>query len=151
MPAVARKATQAKDAVSGLIVSIEKKVSLRKHTFMIYPEPTGREMFDLKTTLDGNNITIELNNLLPHSLPTGNFGVQIGILKVGFIDSDNHELGMNEIEFVQELKTSLLSGQSKKWTFNLPPTTVKMKVLLLRRGRAGKNQVELLNREVPLS
>jgi nitrate/TMAO reductase-like tetraheme cytochrome c subunit len=151
MPAVARKVTQAKDAVSGLIVSIEKKGTLRKHTFKIYPRPEGQEVFDLKTALDANNIIIELKNLLPHSFPTGNFGVQIGILRASFIDANNHELDMNEIEFVQELKTNLLSGQSKKWTFHIPPAAVKLKVLLFRRGRAGKNQVELLNREVPLS
>jgi nitrate/TMAO reductase-like tetraheme cytochrome c subunit len=150
MPAVTRKVTQAKDAVSGLIVSIEKKGTLRKHTFKIYPKPLGKEVFDLRTTLEANNITIELKNLLPHSFPTGNFGVQIGILQISFMAIDNNILGTHEIEFVQELKTNLLSGQSKKWTFNLPPTAVKMKILLLRRGRAGKNQVELLNREVPL-
>jgi hypothetical protein len=150
MPAVIRKVTQAKGGISKLIVSMEKQISLRKHTFMIYPQYEDQEIFKLQTTVEESCITVELFSHLPHSFPTGNFGVQIGVMLVRFMDADNNELQTIRYEFIQELKTNLSSGQSKKWTWDLPQSATKMKIQLFRRGRSMEKQVELLNREVPL-
>jgi hypothetical protein len=150
MPTVVRKVTQGKDAVSNFIVSMEKASTLQKHTFMIYPESENQQIFELKTAFDSNTITVELINNLPHSFPTGNFGVQIGILQIEFFDEEGNELNSENIEFVQELKTNLPSGQSKKWIFNLPEKTKKANIIISREGRSGKKLVELLNEEVPL-
>lgn len=150
MPAVVRKVTQSKGGISKLIVSMEKQLFLRKHTFMIYPQSADQETFELHTDIEGNHITVELLNHLPHSFPTGNFGVQIGVILVQFIDADDNELKASRYEFVQELKTNLPSGQSKKWTWDLPQSAAKMKIQLLRYGRSKEKQVVLLNREVPL-
>jgi len=150
MPSIVRKVTQGKDAVSNFLVSMEKNAALRKHTFMIYPEQEGYQLFEIETFFDSNSITIELKNNLPHSFPTGNFGVQIGVLQIKFLDSDENELESEKIEFVQEIKTNIPSGQSKKLIFNLPEQTTKINVIISREGRAGKKQVELLNKEVLL-
>jgi len=150
MPAVVRKVTQAKGGMSKLIVAMEKQINLRKHTFMIYPQSEDQETLELHTVFGENRVMIELLNRLPHSFPTGNFGVQIGVMLVRFMDADNNELQTSRYEFVQELKTNLASGQSKKWTWDLPQSAAKMKIQLLRHGRSIEKQVELLNREVPL-
>jgi nitrate/TMAO reductase-like tetraheme cytochrome c subunit len=150
MPAVVRKVTQAKSGISKLIVSMEKQITLRKHTFMIYSQFADQETFELHTVFEEKHVTIELLNRLPHSFPTGNFGVQIGVMLVQFMDADNHELQTSRYEFVQELKTNLPSGQSQKWMLDLPQSAAKMKIQLLRHGRSKEKQVELLNREVPL-
>ncbi|HUU17218.1 MAG TPA: multiheme c-type cytochrome [Sedimentisphaerales bacterium] len=150
MPVVVRKVTQAKGGISKLIVSMEKQINLRKHTFMIYPQSADQEIFELHTAIEEKHVTVELLNLLPHSFPTGNFGVQIGVMLVQFMDADSHELQTHRYEFVQELKTNLPSGQSKIWTWDMPQSAAKMKIQLLRHGRSIEEQVELLNREVPL-
>jgi nitrate/TMAO reductase-like tetraheme cytochrome c subunit len=150
MPAVFRKVTQAKDGLSKLIVSMEKQIDLRKHTFMIYPQSEAQEIFELHTVVGENNVTVELLNHLPHSFPTGNFGVQIGVMLVRFIGADNNDLQTIRYEFIQELKTNLPSGRSRKWTWDLPQSAAKIKIQLFRQGRSVEKQVELLNREVPL-
>lgn len=150
MPTVVRKVTQSKGGISKLIVSMEKQITLRKHTFMIYPQSEDQETFELHTAIEENFITVELINHLPHSFPTGNFGVQIGVMRIQFMDADNNELQTSRYEFVQELKTNLPSGQSKKWIWDMPQSAVKIKIQLLRHGRSIEKQVELLNREVPL-
>jgi len=150
MPTVFRKVTQAKDGLSKLIVSMEKQINLRKHTFKIYPQSEVQETFELHTAVGENNVTVELLNHLPHSFPTGDFGVQIGVMLIRFIDTDNNELQTIRYEFIQELKTNLSSGQSKKWTWDLPRSAAKIKIQLFRQGRSMEKQVELLNREVTL-
>lgn len=150
MPAVIRKVTQAKSGISKLIVSMERQINLRKHTFMIYPQSEDQEIFKFHTSVEENNITVEFFNRLPHSFPTGNFGVQVGVMLVQFMNADNNELQTIRYEFIQELKTNLSSGQSKKWTWDLPQSAAKIKIQLFRQGRSTEKQVELLNREVPL-
>jgi nitrate/TMAO reductase-like tetraheme cytochrome c subunit len=149
MPAIVRKVTQGRDTVSNFIVSMEKTSALRKHTFRIYPEQEKRQIFEIETSFDSNSVTIELKNNLPHSFPTGNFGVQIGILQIKFMDNEGNELRSNKIEFVQELKTDIPSGESGKLIFSLPEKTIKINIIVSREGRSGKKQVELLNKEVP--
>ena len=150
MPTVVRKVTQGKDIVSNFIVSMEKTSTLRKHTFMIYPDAENQQFFEIETAFDSNTITIELKNNLPHSFPTGNFGVQIGTIQIKFLDTEGNELKSEKIEFIQELKTNLPSSQSKKWTFDLPEKTKQINISISREGHSEKKQVELLNKEVPL-
>ena len=148
MPSVVRKVTQGKDAVSNFLVSMEKTATLRKHTFMIYPKQEDAVLFDIETSFDSNSVTIELENKLPHSFPTGNFGVQIGVLLVKFKDENGFEISSERKEFIQEIKTNIPSGKSNELKFNLPENSIKIDITVSREGRSGKKQVELLNKEV---
>ena len=150
MPAVTRKATQGKDAISDFIVSMEKASSQRRHTFTLDPQSMDAKTFDLNTVIDNKQIAVELHNHLAHSFPTGDFGVQIGILSVQYLDADNRQVKTARVELLQELKTAIPSGQSQKWTWDIPSGASSLKIQLFRQGRSEQDSVELLQRTVPL-
>lgn len=126
--------------MSNFIISMEKITTLRKHTFMIYPESENLRIFDIDTTFDSNNAAITLTNNLPHSFLTGSFGVQIGVLLIKFLDDEGSELKSEKRVFVQELRTNIPSGESKKLFFYLPEMTKMINIKVFRKIRLEKNR-----------
>jgi hypothetical protein len=148
MPRIDRKVTQATDSVSSLLVSFEKSVPQRIHTFAIPSTESAKGMFELNASFSAGQVAIDLVNRTPHALPTGDYGFQIGVVEVSYLASINNEIRQDRAELVQELKTQLPSGQSKRWTFDLPPTAARVKVRLLRCGRSQNDVMELVAKEV---
>lgn len=150
MPQVERKSTQAIDMVSSWLVSFEKAGPQRKHTFAIPPVESLAGMFDLKVTFSSGRSSLEVVNRTPHSLPTGDYGFQAGVIETTCFDSNNTPVRQDRIELVQELKTHLPSGQSRQWSFDLPPSAAHIQVRLLRCGRSLQDVRELFAREITI-
>jgi hypothetical protein len=80
MPSVLRKVTQATGLVSGVLVSIEHQQPLRAHSFssMAAVDESVRvlatDFLELRLAGTEAGVFVEIENLLPHSIPSGGFG-----------------------------------------------------------------------------
>ena len=153
MPAIHRKVTQATSLISKVIVAMEKPEDQKSHTFAPVPQELEIEPFSISITPQSNSNNIyllTLRNNLPHSLPTGDFGVRIVAINVTAVDDDGHTASVANYELIKELKTAVAPGTSRQWKLDLPPQSAKVLVSLLRYGRDKSKSIELFSTEVSL-
>jgi len=80
MPAVLRKVTQATGLLSEVLVSLEPALPLRAHAFSSAAaleesaRVLGSDFLQPNAVASGNHVSIDVENMLPHSIPTGGFG-----------------------------------------------------------------------------
>jgi len=150
MPEVQRKVTQPTDFMSKIIVSMEKVVEQKQHLFTIDPNYLAEAPFQMECRKNANTLTVILKNLLPHTLPTGDFGVRIVTFQMVALRTDHTEVVLGKFELVKEIKTALGAGSSRTWNFTLPPNVQAIRGTLFRHGRQGQHFLKLYSQEVSL-
>lgn len=152
MPQVMRKITQATGMISRPIVAAEEEVVQHRHTFTLVPTDLKNDpiAIDIARIPDSDDVAIRLTNLLPHNLPTGDFGVRLVIVQAVGVQSDGAQRPLGQWEITSRGDNVLAAGQSRQWTLKLPPDLRSMRVRVCREGRDGANPAELLSKEATL-
>jgi hypothetical protein len=145
-----RKITQAKDLLSGIIVAMEKEVHQQRHTFSATPDELPYAPFVVGIDRKGSDVVLSIFNQLPHSVPTGDFGVRIAVVELTTCNANNEVVALGKHELVKELKTAIPAQASRTWTLSLPPDTISIGVKIYRQGRNKSNTAQLFAAEVPL-
>lgn len=114
MAPVRRKLTQATGLVSGVFVALHDEFDLRRHTFdaRIVPEVDAvgfAVKYDAGSSERG---WITVTNLLPHPIPTGDYGFRRALLTVTFTGLDGPQIEILKEELVKDLGTQLDPGGS---------------------------------------
>jgi nitrate/TMAO reductase-like tetraheme cytochrome c subunit len=117
MPAVRRTVESVHDehAYSSLLVALEREEDLRRHAFAV-PEP-DRERVALVARVAGagSRIEAEVENRLPHALPTGQFGRRQLAIAVTWPGGERRET------VVRSRSDAIPTGGSRSIAVELPP------------------------------
>lgn len=135
MPEVKRKLTSAATVWGKPFVAMEKETVVRRHTFDAGAgaEREGAVRFDVSATSRG--IVLTMTNLLPHSIPAGDYGYRRARLSVGGTGRDGKHVTLEPHDFFRDLGTSLGAGES----FVMPlPTLDEIQARLEIVDRAGR-------------
>jgi len=114
MAPVRRKLTQATDLVSGVFVALHDEFDLRRHTFdaRIVPEVDAVGFAIESSSGSGDRGSVRVTNLLPHPIPTGDYGFRKAILTVTFTGQDGPQFEILKKELVKDLGSQLDPGES---------------------------------------
>lgn len=115
MPSVRRKLTQATSTVSAAIVALHEEYDVRRHLFTanVIPQTPAVEievMPDRGTGGTSETAQISIHNLLPHTIPTGDFGFRAAVLTVELLDEGGRMLDRQKREFYKHLGTAIAPG-----------------------------------------
>jgi hypothetical protein len=150
MPRVVRKMTQATGIISKPLVAMEKPAVEHRHLFLLTPTELPFEPFSLDVDVDRGSATLSLRNLLPHNLPTGDYGVRIIEIKVLGVEAGGRAAELARHELTNFGRDPLVSGQARRWTLTLPPALRSLRIEIARQGRERPDHVLLLRKEVVL-
>jgi hypothetical protein len=133
MPAVRRTVESVHDerAYSTLLVALERKEDLRRHTFAL-PEPERDHVALDVHAPDGVRLEARVENRLPHALPTGQFGRRQLALAARW------EGGERQAPLVRSRGDAIPSGGTRTATIELPPEArgKRVDVIVLRYDHA---------------
>jgi hypothetical protein len=152
MTTVARKTTQASHAVAEILVALESVEPQKRHIFRAVPIDMPVEPFSitLKSGRNSSETILNLQNHLPHYLPTGDFGVRIITVEIFVRDRLNRYALVHTEELIRELKTAIAPHAGKSWTVTLPQDAQGLKVQLTRYGRNLEETAAVFTKEVQL-
>lgn len=148
MPEVRRTMTQATGLISRPLVAAETPGIEHRHSFCLTAEDSSNKSCELEVIADKDHAKVTLHNLLPHSLPTGDFGVRIIRLLVNAVDNAGKESSVAEWDVYGKLGGPVPAGESRSWTVLLPSDTQRLVLQLVHQGRDAADQVVLLRKEV---
>ncbi len=150
MPAVRRKMTQETSLISKPIVAAEVPAIEHRHLFTLIPTELTKQPFDLIAEVVSGELTLTLENSLPHDLPTGDFGVRLVQVTVRGIDAAGKESILARWEVTGIPGGAIPSGGSRHWHAALPSKVKRLKLEMDRRGRDPADRIPLLRKEVAL-
>lgn len=150
MPPVQRKITQSTGLLSKPIVAAENVAPQHRHSFMLVPEDLTGQQLKLQVMRAGDQALIKLTNMIPHGLPTGDFGVRIVRIVATSIAATGEQNELGAWELSNSGNRALAAGASRDWAVPLTPEVGRVVVTVTREGRDGSNRVKLLQTEVPL-
>lgn len=150
MPEVRRTMTQATSLISRPIVAAESPGVEHRHVFSLIPTELRGKPIELTTQAHSGELTIKLKNLLPHNLPTGDFGVRLIEVMVRSIDFSGQDSLLAHWEITGSVGASIPSGESRQWRVALPSSARQLKCEVFRRGREPLDQALLVTTEVML-
>lgn len=149
MPAVRRKITQGTGLISDVIVALHDEHDLRRHTFdaAAVTAEGGVVAFAVEARSAGESSTADtpgwrvvVRNLLPHGIPTGDFGYRKVVLSVAWDGADGGVGGRVTREFYRDLGTAIAPGAAV--AVDLPagalPRGRRLRVRLERVDRHGR-------------
>jgi hypothetical protein len=101
-------------------------------------------------------ITVRVENRLPHSFPTGDYGYREGVMEVAFVRADGAKIAAkNEKTFFKQLKTALPSFAEKEFHFTFPadaPTTPSaVAITIYRVSWQGEKKIVVAEERIPFS
>jgi hypothetical protein len=150
MPQTTRKITQPTGPLSALIVGLEKEVKQRRHLFDRPDAKPEHPHMTFSAARENGGLELTVTNLLPHALPTGDFGLRIVVLEVEALKSDGTGVPLPPHELVKELGTALPAGASRTFKLAPPDGTRALRARLVRKGQGGAADSVLIDCEVPL-
>lgn len=150
MSSVKRKVTQPTGGFSNVIVSFEKEVSLRRHDFAILTSASTERPVSFDVQRSGSQVVLILKNNLPHTLPTGDFGYRVMLLKIFAVDRDDSVVSLGEEEFAKELGNAIPAEGTARWLLDVPSETKAIRVRLIRQSYEEENILGLMDVEMPL-
>jgi hypothetical protein len=150
MPAVRRTMTQVTTLISRPIVAAEVPAIEHRHLFTLIPTELPEKPFDLSAQIVSGELTVTLENFLPHNLPTGDFGMRVVQVSVHGIDAAGIESILARWEVTGILGGPIPSGGSRHWHVALPTDIRKLQLEMVRHGREPADQLRLLRKEVAL-
>jgi Cytochrome c554 and c-prime len=148
MPMVQRTMTQATSLISRPIVAAEKPTFEHRHTFSMSLDEMPYAPVSLDAAIIDANAVITLRNLLPHNLPTGDFGVRIVEVVAQAIDDREQGTVIGRWELTGTAKGSLPAGAARRWVAAVPPDATRIHVEVARFTHGGGERTVLLEREV---
>ncbi len=134
MESVTRKVTQATGGVSNVIVSMEKQVPQRQHKFSILGEAQPQGLISLTIKPSGDSLNVLVENNLPHSLPTGDFGFRIVTLEIFGIDAGGTSALAGSWELAGESATAVPAQGAREWSLDIGPGFKTVRAVLTRRS-----------------
>ena len=150
MPEVTRTMTQATDLISKPIVAMEKPGVEHRHLFSCAAAVAGEKSYALRATRTGPQLTLTLQNLLPHNLPTGDFGVRIVELDAYAVNASGRQSPIGTWEIDGVLNESLAPGASRTWETHLPADIHQVELVLTHKGRELTDSTVVLRKTVVL-
>jgi nitrate/TMAO reductase-like tetraheme cytochrome c subunit len=150
MPAVERKTTQATSEISKVFVRAEKVVREHQHSFTMIPADLPSPAVSLQINVENGDAKIHLTNLLPHNLPTGDFGFRVIEVVAEGIDAAQKSTPLGRWELTNAAGGYLSAGQERTWSCRIPPDLRAVRVSISRFGRDDSGRFMLLRREVAI-
>jgi hypothetical protein len=142
MPAVTRKNTQATSMMSRGLVHFEDPFEGRRHLFQVGPLPDGGDLVqarlaDLVHTGTATRCRLEVTGLIPHRIPTGDFGERrIRLEVLGRAGGTTRQLLVEEL--YKELGTALVPGEVRSFAVEGPPGLTELRLRLDRTLSDGE-------------
>jgi hypothetical protein len=150
MPQKRRKITQPAGTLSKLFVSFEKNVMQKRHTFATVPEALENQPYSVKAAQDAKTVTLAVTNHLPHSLPPGDFGMRIVLLKVFIVAAKGKTTLLGKRELIRELGSAIPPLSSLVWKLILPADARSLRVEMVRSGHEDEEISTLMETEIIL-
>ena len=150
MPEVTRKITQVSNLISRPLVAAETAAREHRHSFSLMPDELKDGPCRLDVDCNQKDATITVTNLLPHDLPTGDFGVRTIQITADAIDSNGESKSAGRWELTRAGGASLAGGKSRSWTITLGSDAKSLRVEIARQGREQGDHVVLIRKEVVL-
>jgi len=150
MSPVTRKITQPTGGFSNIIVGFEKEAALKRHDFAILSAAKTEQPVSFEVQKSGSSFVLVLNNNLPHSLPTGDFGFRVLLLKIFAVGRRDSVVSLGEQEFAKELGNAIPAEGTARWLLEVPPATKAIRVRLMRQSYEEENVLGLMDIEIPL-
>jgi len=150
MPEVTRKMTQSSGGFSNVIVAMEHETLQRRHVFAIPAADAVDEMLTVEIGHDETGVEIALHNILPHSLPTGDYGFRILVLELLVTDGQGAEHSLTHVELAPEMKTHIPALGTWRSLVTVPAESVSLRVRLRRHSYHDQPVLDLLDRTIEL-
>lgn len=148
MPPKKRKLTQASGTIGKLFVAFEEEILQKRHTFATVPEQLESPPYEVKMINDTETLRLTILNHLPHSLPPGDFGIRIIILKAFKVDLSGNALPIGEYELIKELGSAIPPRSSVGWELPIPADARSILIRMVRQGPGGLETKILMETEV---
>jgi len=144
MPKVKRKVTQADSLTSKILVSMEEEHMLRRHTFSFEKMEAPEEAVSLDVRWEceeqGGFAEVNVINLLPHFIPTGDFGFRKATLSLTVKSDDGKTLLEQAVDIYKETQTALRPLERRAFRFSLPLEASRLEIVLKREGQDGAHR-----------
>jgi len=143
MPSIERKITQSTDVPSKVLVSFEDKVPQKQHVFRPVPTELKTPPYHAELVRSATGIAILFHNHIPHSLPTGDFGMRVVSLEAYMKDTLGKIKLIGSKELTRKLKTAIPAGKTLRW--NQPESNLKpgpLEIRLVRHATRSQPQVD---------
>ena len=147
MPRVTRTVTQATDLVSSVLVAAEKELPQRRHQFDLTAVSSFQRTATLELARVEGEFAVTVGNLLPHTLPTGDFGPRTVEAVVVFHADDDREVGRETLLWSVRLHTAVAAFGADTRTVSIPPDAHTARVTLSRPARIGREAFVLASAE----
>jgi hypothetical protein len=149
MPEVTRRITQSTDLASKVIVSFEDNVLQKKHSFLPVPTEMKTPAFSSTCQKEAGTALIRIHNHLPHSLPTGDFGVRVVALEALSRNRNKQSVLLAKRELTRRLSTAIPAGQSLSWKIPIPDDCLRIDLRLVRLRCGDQGPVQLFHQGFP--
>lgn len=150
MNMVARKITQPTEGISHLIVAMEKTSLQRRHDLPILGDYIRGKILTVRGERNGSVLALQIANNLPHTLPTGDYGLRVVDLEVTVMDGQGRRIALERRELAPELSTAIRARDTLTWNIDVPTDAATAVVSLRRRSYEETDVVTLANVELPL-
>lgn len=150
MPRVTRKMTVATSLIAKPFIAFEDEVPQGRHTFVSAPRDLDEPAFGIEAERRGTTVTLTIRNHVPHSLPTGDFGVRVVVVEARAIDGNGKATPLGRRELVKETGTEVPARSALIWKLPVSAQARELRLRMWRHGRAGADAIELIRTEVPL-
>jgi nitrate/TMAO reductase-like tetraheme cytochrome c subunit len=144
------------------LVSFSRRIyQARSHNAGLYAVAGFPDAVRL-TVLRGDRLTsapsiiVRVENRLPHSIPTGDYGYRKGVMQVTLVRDDGTTVpAAREQTFFRSLGTALPSLKEKQFDFTFaadaPTTPSAVAVTLYRVSAEGANKITIAEQNIPFS
>jgi hypothetical protein len=151
MPPITRKLTQGSGFFSKFLVSFEEEFEGRRHSFHLgqfadFGETVEMRFEEQPSRRGKLRVAITVKNLLPHRIPTGDFGYRFAKLEFVAHDADGAELFSLEKVLFKELGQALEPGEERRFSYRVPEGTVGVS-FTLSRGKLHQTPVVVQREE----
>ena len=150
MPQITRKMTQSTGGFADIIVALEHETPQRRHVFAIPTAEAIEDMLTIDVDRSEANVEVALNNHLPHSLPTGDYGFRLLALELLATNDQGVEHVLTHVELAPEMKTHVPALGTWRGLIALPEGSVSLRVRLRRHSYHDQPVLDLLDRAIEL-
>jgi nitrate/TMAO reductase-like tetraheme cytochrome c subunit len=150
MPGVTRKMTQSSDLASKVIVSFEEEVPQKRHVFRPVPSELESPACSARLVRSATGVKAVIRNLLPHAVPTGDFGVRVVSLEAFSLDQEGEPSPLGRRELTRKLGTEIPAGESLEWDLPVLAGCRAIEIRMVRLETGSKEAVLIFHQGIPL-
>jgi hypothetical protein len=150
MPAITRKVTQPDDALSTALVSMEKTTPQRRHRFDLAVLQGYADAAVLHAAASPTGVDLEVENRLPHALPTGDFGPSRIEARFAFSDAAGRALGESTVSWSLRMGSAIPAYGRRRGTVPRVAGAVRCAITLVRVARSPDEDLVLARTVVDL-